>query len=187
MIKLESATAEDTGAAKRSLEALARSWGQQITEGPAQETAAAGVTPHDDRKVVDPVTVASLVVSIPPAALAVLDRIRKRRRARELIEHARHLAVRQVNVYLILHGRATELRTLTPDQLLDQLAGEDPPLSQPDRAVRSETRAWPLLITLRIYVDDHRRLFVARVVARRTCGTGAITAIIVARSWYRCR
>ena len=73
-------------------------------------------------------SLATLVLSIPSAALAVLDladRIRKRRRANELIDHAQQLAAQQVTVYLITPGRTVELRTLTPDQLLD-LADEDP-------------------------------------------------------------
>ena len=67
-------------------------------------------------------------MSIPPAALAVrdlADRIRKRRRANELIDHAQQLAAQQVTVYLMSRSRTVELRTLTPDQLLD-LADEDP-------------------------------------------------------------
>jgi hypothetical protein len=70
-----------------------------------------------------------LVVSLPSAALAVFDladRIGKRRRAGELIDHARHQATEQVSIYLITQGRPVELRTLTPDQLLDQIADEDP-------------------------------------------------------------
>jgi len=100
-IQLDGATAEDTGAARRDLEALARGWGLEITEAPAGAATAAGAAGHDDRKVIDPVAVASLVLSIPSAALAVADladRIRKRRRARELIDHAQHLTARQVNV-----------------------------------------------------------------------------------------
>ena len=68
------------------------------------------------------------MLSIPSAALAVLDladRIRKRRRATELIDHAQQLAAQHVTVHLITQGRTVELRTLTPDQLLD-LADEDP-------------------------------------------------------------
>lgn len=126
IIRLDSATAEDTGAARRSLEALARSWGQEITGTPDQ--AAAGAGDRDDGKAIDPVAVASLVLSIPSAALAVADladRIRKRRRAADLIDQARQLAARQVTIYLISPGRTTDMSTLGPDQLLD-LAGQDP-------------------------------------------------------------
>ena len=67
------------------------------------------------------------MLSIPPAALAVLDladRIHKRRRATELIDHAQQLATQHVTVQLITQNRTVELRTLTPDQLLD-LADEN--------------------------------------------------------------
>jgi hypothetical protein len=79
-------------------------------------------------KAIDPVAVASLVLSIPSAALAVADLadcIRKRRRAADLIDHARQLAARQVTINLLSPGRTTERSTLTPDQLLDQ-ADEEP-------------------------------------------------------------
>ena len=128
IIQLESATAENVDAAKRSLEALAHSWGHEIAEAPAEATTAAGTSHDDDDKVIDPVAVASLVLSIPSAALAVqdlADRIRKRHRAKELIDHAQQLAAQQVTVCLISADRTVELRTLTPDQLLD-LADEDP-------------------------------------------------------------
>jgi hypothetical protein len=128
IIQLESAAAENVGAARRSLEALAQSWGQEIGEGPAEATTAAGTGHDDGDKVIDPVAVASLVVSIPSAVLAVqdlADRIRKRRRAQELIDQAQQLAARHVTIYLTSPGRTVELRTLTPDQLLD-LADEDP-------------------------------------------------------------
>jgi hypothetical protein len=128
IIRLEGATSEDTGAAKRSLQALARSWGLEITEAPAEAARAGGAAHHDDSKVIDPVAMASLVMSIPSAAVAVVDladRIGKRRRAQELIDHAQHLAAQQVNVYLMSQGRTTDLRSLTPDQLLDQLTDED--------------------------------------------------------------
>lgn len=94
----------------------------------AEATAAAGTGHDDGDKVIDPVAVASLVVSIPSAVLAVqdlADRIRKRHRAQELIDHAQQQAARQVTIYLTSVDRIVELRTLTPDQLLD-LAGEDP-------------------------------------------------------------
>ena len=126
IIQLDSATTESTGAARHSLEELARSWDCQITEAPAEATPAARAS-HEDGKAIDPVAAASLVLSLPSAALAVADladRIRKRRRAADLIDHARQLAARQVTIYLISPGHATDLSTLTPDQLLD-LADED--------------------------------------------------------------
>ena len=55
------------------------------------------------------------MLSIPSAALAVLDladRIHKRRRATELIDHAQQLATQQVTVYLITQSRTS--RTPAP-------------------------------------------------------------------------
>ena len=72
-------TAENTGAARDSLEEFACSWGHEITEAPTEATRAARAG-HDDGKAIDPVTVASPVLSIPSTALAVADRICKRRR-----------------------------------------------------------------------------------------------------------
>jgi hypothetical protein len=129
IIQLESTSARNAEAARHSLEALARSWGQEITQAPAGPARAAGVGRRDEGKAVDPVALATLVLSIPPAALAVLDladRIRKRRRAQELIDQARQLAAQQVTICLLSPRRTVDLRTLTPDQLLDQLADEDP-------------------------------------------------------------
>jgi hypothetical protein len=127
IIQLDSATTDNTAAARDSLEELARSWGHEITEAPAEATPPARAG-RDGGKAIDPVAVASLVLSVPSAALAVADladRIRKRRRAADLIDHARQLADRQVTIYLISPSRTTDLSTLTPDQLLD-LADEDP-------------------------------------------------------------
>lgn len=127
IIQLESATTETTGAARRSLEALTRSWGHEIAAAPG-EAATAGTSRDDDGKVIDPVAVASLVLSIPSAALAVTDladRIQKRRRATNLIDQARQLAAQQVTVYVMSPGHTVELSTLTPDQLLD-LADQGP-------------------------------------------------------------
>jgi len=126
IIQLDSATTGNTGPARHSLEELARSWGHEIAVTPAGATLTAR-TGHDEGKAIDPVAAASLVLSIPSAALAVADladRIRKRRRAAELIDHARQLAARQVTIYVISPGCTTDLSTLTPDQLLD-LADED--------------------------------------------------------------
>ena len=129
IIQLESATAENVGVARRNLEALAHSWGHQMAETPAHTSKAAGATPNDD-KGIDPVSITALVLSIPSAALAVLDladRIHKRRRANELIDHAQQLAAQQVTMCLMSQSRPVELTTLAPDQLLDLLVDENPP------------------------------------------------------------
>jgi hypothetical protein len=129
IIELEGATTENVEAAKRTLQSMAHSWGYEIAEAPAEATAAAGTIHNDHDKVIDPVSVAALVLSIPPAALSVLDladRIRKRRRAKELIDQAQQLAAQQVTAHLRFQSRTVELPTLAPDQLLDLLADEDP-------------------------------------------------------------
>jgi hypothetical protein len=129
IIRLEGAAAESVTAARRSIEALARGWGHDIAEAPAQAAAEDRAILGHGEKAADPVSVAALVLSIPSAALAVsdlADRIRKRHRARELVDHARELAARQVTACLISRTRTTEIRTLTPDQLLDLLTDDDP-------------------------------------------------------------
>lgn len=126
IIQLESGTAENVEAARRNLEALAHSWDHQMIEIPATTPEADTAARNDDR-VIDPVSVAALVVSIPSAALAVLDladRIHKRRRAKELIDRAQQLAAQQVTLCLMSHSHPVELTTLAPDQLLDLLADE---------------------------------------------------------------
>jgi hypothetical protein len=128
IIRLESATAENVETARRNLETLAHSWGHELAEDPAYTPNPSTATRSDD-KVIDPVSIAALAVSIPSAALAVLDltdRIQKRRRAKELIDEARQLATQQVTVCLMAQSRLVELTTLAPDQLLDLLADENP-------------------------------------------------------------
>ena len=69
------------------------------------------------------------MLSLPSTALAVADLadlIRKRRRAQELITRADQLAGQHVTASVISRGSIIELRTLTPDQLLDLLTSEDP-------------------------------------------------------------
>jgi hypothetical protein len=129
IIQLDGPAAANIEAAQRSLQALARQWGYEITQVPAGAPTA--VTSHaETTRGIDPVSVAAAVLSIPSAALAVADladRIRKRRRASELTDHAEQLAAQQVTVRLIVQERTAEVRTLTPDELLDLLASEDPP------------------------------------------------------------
>src|ERR1022692_4472082 len=124
IIQLEGPATGNMEAAQRSLEALAHRWGYDIAQSP--DGALPAATSHDENsKAVDPVSMAAAVLSIPSAALAVVDladRIRKRRRASELIDHAQQLAAQQVTLTLITRTRTAELRTLTPDQLLDLIA-----------------------------------------------------------------
>jgi hypothetical protein len=129
IIQLEGPATGNVEAAKRSLEALACRWDYEISQSP--DGALSAATTHDEnRRAIDPVSVAAAVLSIPSAALAVADladRIRKRRRARELIDQAQQLADQHVTARIISQGHTVELRTIAPDQLLDLLAGEDAP------------------------------------------------------------
>ncbi|MPY34370.1 hypothetical protein FNH09_24970 [Streptomyces adustus] len=112
----------DAEAAGKSVAALTSSWGYQPEPAPTVEPATG-----PDTKGVDPVAVASLVVSIPSAMLAVADitdRIHKRRRASELIERAQQLRDQQAAARLVREDRSIDLATLTPDQLLDLIADE---------------------------------------------------------------
>jgi hypothetical protein len=115
IIRLDGATDQDA----RGLLALTESWGQPATVAPAPAPA----EPHHDYRGVDPVALTSLILSVPSAALAVwdlTDRIRKRKRAAELIDHARELSERGVTVSVVYRERVIEIRRLTPDQLLDE-------------------------------------------------------------------
>jgi hypothetical protein len=121
IIQIESPDAAGLKQARHDLHDLAASWGHEIADTPAPAAGTGG-------KAVDPVAIASLAVSLPSAALAVTDladRIRKRRRAAELIDHARQQAARQVTITVITPGRITQLTNLTPDQILDLQNGPD--------------------------------------------------------------
>ena len=126
IIRLDSATAGNLETARRNLETLTGSWGHPVTE----TTAATGTSyPGSGSKIIDPVAVATLLLSIPPAALSVLDladRIDKRRRAQELIDHAQHLTTQNVTITVTTGNHTAELSSLTPDQLLDLAASEKP-------------------------------------------------------------
>ncbi|MFC8720629.1 hypothetical protein [Kitasatospora sp. NPDC057198] len=111
-------------AARESIAAAAADWGHPADTVPPT-TAGAG----PDTKGLDPVAVTSLFLSVPSAVLAVADitdRIRKRRRAGELIERARQLSTEQTTARLVRTDRSVDLATLTPDQLLDLVADEPP-------------------------------------------------------------
>ncbi|MFF9001467.1 hypothetical protein [Streptomyces achromogenes] len=112
----------DVEAAEKSFAELTAGWGYAPEPASTPE-------PSISREVrgVDPVAVTSLIVSIPSAMLAVADiadRIRKRRRAGELIERARQLGTQQGTARLVCGDRSVDLATLTPDQLLDLIADE---------------------------------------------------------------
>lgn len=77
-------------------------------------------------KDIDPVTVAALVISMPGALLHVadlVDRIRKRKRAGQLIEEAKQLRDLNVTVNFINSTNVVSLADLSADQLLELAAG----------------------------------------------------------------
>lgn len=110
-------------AAEKSVAELTSAWGYRPEPAPTAEPAN-----DPDTKNVDPVAVASLVVSIPSAMLAVADiadRIHKRRRAGALIERAQQLQTQRAAARLVREDRSIDIATLTPDQLLDLIADEN--------------------------------------------------------------
>jgi hypothetical protein len=121
IIQLDGPSAGTVQAASRGLQAITQAWGHPAIETPpAQGT-------DNEVKSIDPASLAALILSIPSTALAVMDltdRIRKRKRATELIDHARQLASQQVTATLVSQHHTTDLSTLTPDQLLDLIADE---------------------------------------------------------------
>ncbi|MFC9261325.1 hypothetical protein ACFT25_16095 [Streptomyces hydrogenans] len=109
-------------AARESIAAVTADWGH-----PAHAISSTAAVTRPDTKGVDPVAVTALLLSVPSAVLAVTDiadRIRKRRRAGELIERARQLSTEQTTARLVRADHSVDLATLTSDQLLDLIADE---------------------------------------------------------------
>lgn len=126
IVELEGTTTEDVAVARQSLDDLARSWGHGVAP---VETVRPMEVDRPGERGLDPVAVAALVVSIPSAALAVhdlVDRIRNRRRAKELIDRAEELRTQQVTVRVVLPEKTVELTALTSDQLLELIDDEKP-------------------------------------------------------------
>lgn len=83
----------------------------------------AGEAAADGRKAIDPIALASLIVSIPAFVLAVMDlkdRIEKRRRAQKLIDSAKRIQAEQkVEIRLLVENVASPLDKITPDLLIE--------------------------------------------------------------------
>ena len=76
------------------------------------------VARHDRYGDSDPVALASLIVSLPLAALAVVDfvdPIKKRERAKDIIGHAVLLSEKRVTTIVVAETWTIDLRSLTPD------------------------------------------------------------------------
>jgi H+/gluconate symporter-like permease len=106
----------ESEAAMQDLAASVADAGITLTPRPLPPEAAA------QHRVVDPVSVAALVVSIPAAVLAALDladRIAKRRRAKALIETAGRIRIeRRVEVWTVTADGTRSVADLDPDALL---------------------------------------------------------------------
>ena len=76
-----------------------------------------------ERRVVDPISLASLIVSVPAAVLATMDlvdRMRKRNKARAMIDEAKRLKQElSVDTYVVLlDGSQRDIATFGEDDLL---------------------------------------------------------------------
>jgi len=144
IIRIDGGDASEVEAARRELDTLVIRWGHHLDQRHADPAPPASADDHD--RGVDPVAVAALVVSLPSAALAALDladRIRARRRARDLIDQARRLTSRRVVVSLIAEEGPVEIATLEPDRLLDLVADDAAPrvaagTGEPDTSGRDQ-------------------------------------------------
>lgn len=88
--------------------------------------------PDADRKIVDPISLAALILSIPSAVLTVMDiadRLTKRRKAQAVTDAAKQAKAEQkVDIYLLTADQTAEtVADLTPDRLLDLVVAVQPP------------------------------------------------------------
>jgi hypothetical protein len=113
----------DPRPAAAGLAALIESFGAETTA----ETLKPDDASDEARRVVDPIALAALIVSIPSAVLAVVqigdriaDRMEKRRRAKHLLERARQIRERdRVEIHIVGKDGARSLVALSPNDLLD--------------------------------------------------------------------
>lgn len=122
IIEIVGAATENVEAARQSLAALTTNWGYQPQPAPPRQQ-----TTSPDTKVIDPIAMASLILSIPSAMLTVADitdRVHKRHRAHQLIEHARQFKDQQTTARLVHADHSIDLATLSPDQLLDIISDD---------------------------------------------------------------
>lgn len=125
---------QERTAVAEALEALIYDWDEQLTV----KRVAAEDIPADDRKAVDPFSLAALILSIPSAALAVADladRVNKRRRAKQLIDRAEKLrSTHRVEIYVTTSEGPARLAAMPPDRLLElRMPPEGPPTATRDQ------------------------------------------------------
>ncbi len=124
IIQVDSADAEHVAAARQSLEELTGSWGHPVSEAPPMAVAS---QPGGPDKVIDAIELSTMLLTIPPAALATVDladRITKRRRAKDLVDQAKQLATRHVTITVITGNDTVNLASLDPDQVLELADGD---------------------------------------------------------------
>lgn len=108
---------DDVDAAVSQLTAVTSEWGEGVSVASADQDDLSDA----ERKLVDPVSLAALIISIPSALLAVhdlADRIAKRRRAKDLASNAPTQNT-TTRAYLVIGGHLLALDSMDPDQLLD--------------------------------------------------------------------
>jgi hypothetical protein len=119
--------AGDPDSATEALEAVVHRWDEEFTVARLEPKE----LPAEERKVIDPVSLAALFLSIPSAALAamnVADRMRKRHRAKQLIEKAEEVrASGDARVYVLTAVGTRPLETMDPDELLELATSSDEP------------------------------------------------------------
>jgi hypothetical protein len=100
---------------------------RELAAGAAIERSLPAKLPEVERRAIDPISLAALILSIPSAVLAAMDlaeRIAKRRKAKALLDTAERLRVeKQVESYIVTVEGPKPLRDLSPDALLELAGG----------------------------------------------------------------
>ena len=124
---ISTSEAGDPDTASEALEAIVYHWDEELTVARLEPKE----LPAEEHKVIDPVSLAALFLSIPSAALAVLDladRMKKRQRAKELIEKAEEIrASGDTRVYVVTTKGTMPLEDMHSDELLELAAASDEP------------------------------------------------------------
>jgi hypothetical protein len=125
IIQVGSVDKDDLEAARRSLEELTSGWGHPVSDASPMAAASQLDGPS---KVIDPIELTTMLLAIPPAALATVDladRITKRRRAKDLVDKAKQLTTQNVIINVITGNHTVNLANLDPDHLLNLAGGDE--------------------------------------------------------------
>jgi hypothetical protein len=100
---------------------------RELGAGATVERSSPAELPEVERRAIDPISLAALILSISGAVLAAMDladRIAKRRRAKALIDTAERLRVeKKVEIFVVTVEGSRALRDLSPDALLELASG----------------------------------------------------------------